>query len=414
MTQRLNIGFIGSGFVTKFHIQSFKGVRDADIIGIWSPNQKNAEASARLAQESKVGQAKAYASINSMVEDPAIDAIWVCGPNHKRIENIEEVVNAVLKGKGTLKGIACEKPLARNVGEAKKLLELIKKVDLNHGYLENQVFAPSLVRAKEILWNRGAALSGRPYLARAAEEHSGPHMPWFWQGELQGGGVLNDMMCHSVEVVRYLLTEPGKPRQSLRPVRINANISSLKWTRPEYVKKLKTMMGDEVDYNKKPVEDYASSTIEYVDENGNRLIGEATNSWNFVGAGLRLSTELLGPEYSMSVNTLNSGPQLFFSREVKGKAGEDMVEKQNAETGVMPIVPDEAVEYGYESENRHMVQAFLAGRRPELTFDDGLEVIQLLMAAYMSAEQHRAIEFPPSNLDDFIPKVARGTWKPGE
>ena len=43
-------------------------------------------------------------------------------------------------------------------------------------------------------------------VARAAEEHSGPHNAWFWQGEKQGGGVLNDMMCHSVEVVRYLLT----------------------------------------------------------------------------------------------------------------------------------------------------------------------------------------------------------------
>ena len=42
-------------------------------------------------------------------------------------------------------------------------------------------------------------------------------MPWFWQGDLQGGGVLNDMMCHSLEVGRYLLTKPGAPRDSIRP-----------------------------------------------------------------------------------------------------------------------------------------------------------------------------------------------------
>ena len=36
-------------------------------------------------------------------------------------------------------------------------------------------------------------------------------MPWFWQGALQGGGVLNDMMCHSALVVRHLLTKPGEP-----------------------------------------------------------------------------------------------------------------------------------------------------------------------------------------------------------
>ena len=85
------------------------------------------------------------------------------------------------------------------------------------GYLENQVFAPSVTRGKEIIWSRGAKATGRPYLARAAEEHSGPHMPWFWEGELQGGGVLNDMMCHSVEEARFLLTDPEKKRESLTP-----------------------------------------------------------------------------------------------------------------------------------------------------------------------------------------------------
>ena len=70
-------------------------------------------------------------------------------------------------------------------------------------------------RGKEIVWARGAALAGPPYLARAAEEHSGPHMPWFWEGTLQGGGVLNDMMCHSVEEARFMLTPPGAPREVL-------------------------------------------------------------------------------------------------------------------------------------------------------------------------------------------------------
>ena len=83
----------------------------------------------------------------------------------------------------------------------------------------------------DIIWRRAAAITGRPYLARAAEEHSGPHAPWFWQGEMQGGGVLNDMMCHSVEVGRYLLTPPGAPRGSIRLKKITAHIASLKWSR---------------------------------------------------------------------------------------------------------------------------------------------------------------------------------------
>jgi predicted dehydrogenase len=238
-------------------------------------------------------------------------------------------------------------------------------------------------------------------------------MPWFWRGDLQGGGVLNDMMCHSVEVVRYLLTEPGAARTSIRPVRISAQIASLKWTRPRYREQLQRRMGPDIDYSSRPAEDFASMAVEYETEDGQRLLGEATTSWGYVGAGLRLSMELLGPEYSMAINTLESGLKLFFSREVRGEAGEDLVEKQNAEVGLMPVVVDEAVDYGYQAENRHMARAFARGEQPELTFDDGLEVVELLMTAYMSAEQGRTLEFRPEGLETFTPQVARGRWRAG-
>jgi len=410
--RRLGVGFVGSGFIAKFHLQSFTGVRDGDVRGVWSPNKKNAAAAAAYARELDVGDAKAYASITDMVADPNIDAIWITGPNHARIENVEEIVHAIESGKGELKGIACEKPLARNVAEAKEVARLVKRVGLAHGYLEDQVFVPHELQGRALLWARGAATTGRPYLARAAEEHSGPHAPWFWRGDLQGGGVLNDMMCHSVLVVRHLLTKPGEPLSTVRPVRVSAHIASLKWTRPEYAKRLRKRMGKEVDYARAPSEDFASATIEFETDDGHTVLGEVSTSWSFVGAGLRLSAELLGPEYSMSWNSLDSGLKLFFSREVRGREGEDLVEKQNAEMGLMPVVPSEAVAYGYEAENRHFVRAFLGKEQPLLTFDDGVEVVQLLMAAYQSAEQGKTLDFPPRGLDRFVPKVARGTWRP--
>ncbi len=412
MSARLGIGFIGSGFNARFHIQAFTGVRDADVLGVWSPNPRNAAATAALARRLQVGDARAYRSIRAMVADPRIDAIWLCGPNHTRIANVEEIVAAIRDGDGELLGLACEKPLARNVAEAKVVARLAKSVSLNTGYLENQLFAPEITRGKQLIWARGAALTGRPYLARAAEEHSGPHMPWFWQGSLQGGGVLNDMMCHSVEVVRHLLTAPGARRSSIRPVRITGHVASLKWTRPAYARRLSAAMGKDVNYRRHPAEDFARATIEYEANSGERLVGEVTTSWSFVGAGLRLSAELLGPEYSMSWNTLDSGLKLFFSRQVKGNAGEDLVEKQNAEVGMMPVVAEEAAAYGYEAENRHFVRAFLAGEPPMLTFDDGVEVMRILMTAYMSAAKGRTLDFPPRGLDSFVPDVARGKWKP--
>jgi predicted dehydrogenase len=410
--QKLGIGIIGGGFNARFHIRSWAGVRDADILGIVDPNKKRAEEAVALARKLNVGGAKVYKSITEMVSDPKIDAVWISAPNFVRIEVMEEIVHTVEAGKGELIGVCCEKPLGRNVKEARRMLELAQKAKLLDGYLENQVFSPPVVRGRDIVWARGAALAGRPYLARAAEEHSGPHEPWFWEGTLQGGGVLNDMMCHSVEVARFMLTPPKADRSVLTPVKITAYASCLKWQIPDYAQVLWKQSEGKTDYIKRPAEDFARSLIEYKDEKGQIVVVETTTSWCYVGAGLRLSMELLGPEYALQINTLDAGLKVFFSRRVTGKAGEDLVEKQNAEIGLMPVVSDEENEYGYTAENRHMVHSFLKGVRPGENFSDGVGVAELLMAAYMSVEQEKTLAFPPPGLANFIPAVAKGTWNP--
>ena len=58
------------------------------------------------------------------------------------------------------------------------------------------------------------------------------------------------------------------------------------------------------------------------------------------------------------------------------------------------------------------VRVFLGRESPLLTFDDGLEVVKLLMTAYMSAEQGKTLDFPPAGIERFVPAVAKGTWKP--
>jgi predicted dehydrogenase len=92
--ERLGVGFIGSGFNARFHMLGWKGVRDGDVLGVWSPNPKNAEAAADYARTLDVGDARPYKSIADMVADKRIDAIWLTGPNQARIENVEEIVDA--------------------------------------------------------------------------------------------------------------------------------------------------------------------------------------------------------------------------------------------------------------------------------------------------------------------------------
>lgn len=410
MPSSLGIGFIGAGFMNRFHVMSLTGVRDCHVAGVFSPTRAHAEALGALSRDLRLGAPVVHASISDLVADPGVDALWIASTNDTRIAVVEEIVDALKSGKGTLAGVAIEKPLARNLAEARRIVQLAESTGVPHGYLENQVFQPALTRGKEIVWRRAVPIAGRPYLARAAEEHSGPHMPWFWSGERQGGGVLNDMLCHSFEAARFLLTGPEEKREALRVESVNAQIASLKWTRPEYVELLKEMSGGAVDYGRAPAEDFARAAVSLRAPGGEQVLIEATTSWSYVGPALRLRAELLGPEYSMQVDSLTTDLTVFLGRRVQGAAGEDLIEKQNAEQGLMPVIADEPGVYGYTAENHHMVRAFLDGRMPDENWRDGLAVTEVLMACYKSAEEGRTIEFPV-DLGDFVPKVAQGTWR---
>jgi predicted dehydrogenase len=407
----LRIGLLGSGFIAHFHLQALLGVRNVQVAGVYSPNAAHREALAQKANAMDLGPCAAFESLEAMAAADSIDAIWMLNPNDTRVDAMRTIHQVVTEGRGALLGLACEKPLARNLAEAREMLRLAEAAGLNHGYLENQVFSTAVQRGKDIIWRRGVPSAGRPYLARASEEHSGPHMPWFWQGQRQGGGVLSDMMCHSVEVARYLLTEPGKDRSSLRLLSANATVASLKWTRPDYAQRLRETMGAEVDYAQRPAEDFARGTLLLEDEQGQKVMIESSTSWAYVGPGLRIQIELLGPEYAMELSTLNTGLKIFLSRNVSGTAGEDLVEKQNAEQGLMPVLEDEAGIYGYTAENRHMVEAFRKGQHPSETFHDGVAVIEMLMALYRSAELGRTIELPDAALEAYVPPVARGEYR---
>ncbi len=405
--ERLRVGFVGTGFIAAFHLRAMVGVRNVEVTGVFSRQAANRERIVGMVETLGLGRCRAHESLQSLFRADDVDAVWILLPNDLRLEVMRVLHQEVVSGRSKVFAVACEKPLGRTVKEAREMLKLATDAKLNHGYLENQVFCTPVLRGKEIVWRRAASATGRPYLARAAEEHSGPHESWFWQGDKQGGGVLSDMMCHSVEVARHLLTAPGAPRNSLRIKSVNGTVANLKWTRPYYADQLRARYGEAVDYRNRPSEDFARGVVVLEDEDGHELMIESTTSWAYVGAGLRIQLELLGPEYSMEFNSLNTGLKIFMSRAVSGEEGEDLVEKQNAEQGLMPVLEDEAGVYGYTDENRHMVECFRKGETPLETFEDGLAVVEILMGLYRSAEIGETVHFPAPELEEYVPPVAR-------
>jgi len=292
------------------------------------------------------------------------------------------------------------------------MVNLAKESGLKTAYFENMLFMNAINSSLEQLQPQMETMGGL-MIARSTEEHAGPHSPWFWDPTRQGGGAMSDMGCHSVAVCRHMLTPPGKDPSYLKPVSMQCDMSLLKWGQPKYRQQLLDTYG--VDYSKTPAEDFATGIVTFEDpESGQKLKGQFTDSWMFDKQGLRLSMDGLGPGYAMEVNTLISPSEIFIGDEAAEAVAdsEAALEKSTSTKGLLAIQPNEADLYGYVNELRDAVEAFQDGKDGRLAWDYGLEISQLVHAAYLSAEEKRTIDLTDpeiiKKLDTYKSKISMG------
>ena len=405
----LRVGFVGAGFIAKFQLRAIAQIRNMEVVGITSRTRAHAEETAALARELGVGEARVYDSVREMA--PHVDVIAIYAPNYLRVAIMEEIVEAVQAG-AVLKGVICEKPLGRNVAEARRMVELANQVGLPTAYFENQLFMKP-VRAQLAQLAPQIATMGPPLLVRSAEEHGGPHEAWFWDPIRQGGGVLSDMGCHSIAVGWYALTPPGKSPTFLQPVSVSAEVALLKWGLPIWRQKLLERFG--VDYGKTPAEDFTTGVITYRNPvTGQRVKAQFTNSWMFEKQGLRLLMDGMGPGYAFEVNTLASSTQVFIG-DAAAEAiadAESALEKATASRGLLTVHHNEADLYGYPDENADAVAAFQTGRSAFLDWNYGLQITRLVMAAYLAAERKQTIDLTDpaiqQELESYVPLIQQG------
>lgn len=402
----LKIGMIGAGFVAGFHERALRSVRIAEFAGVCAP--KGAEALAQVARQNQLGNTQVYATVADLAK--AVDVVCVFAPNFARVEIMRQIAQAVESG-AKLKGIIVEKPLARTVKEADTLVRIATAMNIPTAYFENQIHMPSILQARHQLASVEKAM-GPAHLARSAEEHGGPHEPWFWDPTTQGGGVCCDMGCHSIACGMFMLTPLGKPLDYLQPVSINASMALLKWGKEPWLGQLKARG---VDYSKTPAEDYSTVTLELKDpQTGHRSIVQAVNSWIYDAPGLRLLMETFGPGYSYTVNSLQSPSGIFISDAAATAVvdSELALEKSQASRGSLILQPNEADLYGYVAEWTDALTAFEQGKDAKLNLEYGKTITTLILAAYMSHEKRQVIDLTDARvlreLEDYVPLIQKG------
>jgi len=407
MQQPFRLGFIGAGFIAKFHAKALTQVRGVELVGVHA--LKGAEDLAKYANDQNIGDCKVYSSIAELCRN--CDAVAVFAPNFARIDIVGQVCDAAKAG-APLKGIICEKPLGRTLAEARQLVALAEGAKLRTAYFENQLHMKPIKAALAQLLPQQKSM-GPLALARSAEEHAGPHEGWFWDPTRQGGGVLSDMGCHSIAVCWYVLTPIGKPINFLEPVSINAETALLKWGQPKWRKQLLDKTG--VDYSKTPADDFATGIVTFRNPETKQLVkGQFTNSWMYDKQGLRLFMDGLGPGYAFEVNSLTTPLSVFIGDEAAEAAAdaETALEKSTATRGLLAVEPNEADLYGYVDENEDACKSFAAGKDAFLPWSYGLEITKLCMAGYMSAERGQTIDLTDpkiqKELETYVPLIAQG------
>ncbi|HXV09047.1 MAG TPA: Gfo/Idh/MocA family oxidoreductase [Burkholderiales bacterium] len=403
----MKLGFIGAGFVARFQAVAIEQVRGLEIAGL--VRRRGSDALAAFCRGHGLGPAAIYDSVGELAN--RVDALAILVPNFCRIEVMEQIAAAVKAG-AALKGVIVEKPLGRNMREARRMVELAREARLRTAYFENQIFMRAIQTQRTQLLPVMRNM-GPPTLTRSAEEHGGPHEPWFWDPTRQGGGVLLDMGCHSIAVGRYALTPPGKDLLFLQPLAVTADLGLLKWGQPRWREKLLKDRG--VDYSKAPAEDFATGMITYRNPETKQIVkAQFTDSWMFEKQGLRLFMDGMGPGYAFEINTLVSPLNVFIGDAAAQAIAdqESALEKATASRGLLAVQYNEADLYGYTDENRDMLQAFGAGRDAMLSWEFGLEVQRLMMASYLSAERRKSVDLTDpatlAELETYVPAIQQG------
>ncbi len=332
-----SITMLGAGFIGDFYTSTLHGQRGRDRVRVvYSRSNARGQAFGE-----RWGISEITTDLEAAIRHPDTDVVVVALPNHLH----EEAVTAIAAAG---KPVLCTKPLGRNAGEARRMLEAVEKAGVFAGYLEDLCYTPKTLKA---IGSVEAGAVGDVTWVRSRETHPGPHSAWFWDGRLTGGGAIIDMGCHCVEIIRSFM---GKGN---RPVEVMCTTDTLVH----------------------PIEDEDNAIALIRFESG--ATGQFEVSWTFRG-GMDLRDEVAGTHGTIWLNHfLRTGYEMFTA----GGGGGYVAEKAETAAGWLFPVGDEAAELGYVDMFRDQLDALDNGTAPRETFYDGYVVNAVMDAAYRSA-----------------------------
>lgn len=338
MGKKVRIGMIGAGRIGKVHAQNIAmGVPDAEL---WAVSDINFDAAQQCAE--LYGIPNAIKSHREIMEDPDIDAIFICS-------STDTHSGMIIQGAEAGKHIFCEKPIDFDLNRIDQALDAVNKAGINLQIGFNRRFDTQFRRARQ------AVLEGKlgtPQIVRITSRD--PETPSLEYVKVSGG-LFMDMTIHDFDMCRYLMGQ--------EVVEVYATGASL----------IDPKIGQAGDI------DTAVVTLTY--ESGAYCIIENSRQAVY---GYDQRVEVFGTKGCVVVDNKQPNTAAIFTRGV-------------IERDPPPYFFLERYKDSYREETAEFIASIQEERTPAVTGIDGRIPILMAMAANQSLKERQPVRIEPDN-----------------
>lgn len=209
--KRVGLGLIGLGFMGGIHLRHSLKLANAHLVAVSDESKK------ALRKAKSAGVKRTFTDYRQLLKDKEIDSVIIALPTHLHLQCTKEAAEAG-------KHIFLEKPVARNITEAKEIISVTRSnsVKLMIGYPLR--FNPVFWRLKETIRSGilgdieiayGVNVGRGPFMHRQERDAPRPVPEWWFNKELSGGGALIDLGCHMINLLQWYFGEITKIRSHL-------------------------------------------------------------------------------------------------------------------------------------------------------------------------------------------------------
>lgn len=173
-------------------LPAFARSESTSLNGLWRRDRAAADANCATYRI-----AHCFASREELCGSPEIDAVFITSPDAL---HLDDALLAIDCGKAVL----CEKPLAMDAAQAKKIADAAKAAGVFFGVAQNFRYNRSIVLMRQQIAD---GLIGQPQFAQAHFCYAAHNATrkWISDAKLACGGPIGDVGVHSIDALRYIL-----------------------------------------------------------------------------------------------------------------------------------------------------------------------------------------------------------------